>query len=237
MRNKGSCQNELREHEPGIIGIGTEPKFAIGQRCVLVQTPEGNVLFDCITFLDEQTISKVMELGGIKAIVLSHPHFQASCCSWADAFGVPVYMHAADQAWTSRKGHPRMQYWSGDVLPLGGGVSAVRIGGHFPGSCVLHIASSARDGKPVLLTSDNIHCVPHRRWLSFMYSFPNLLPLPASEVARVRGVVSQLAFDRLYGAFWSGSVVGNARDCVMESADRYLKALAGEYHQDQDGGR
>jgi glyoxylase-like metal-dependent hydrolase (beta-lactamase superfamily II) len=79
-----------------------------------------------------------------------------------------VYMHAADQAWTSRKGHPRMQYWSGDVLPLGGGVSAVRIGGHFPGSCVLHIASSARDGKPVLLTSDNIHCVPHRRWLSFM---------------------------------------------------------------------
>jgi hypothetical protein len=48
-----SFQNELREHEPGIIGIGTEPKFAIGQRCVLVQTPEGNVLFDCITFLGE----------------------------------------------------------------------------------------------------------------------------------------------------------------------------------------
>ena len=38
----------FREYEPGIIGIGTQPHFAIGQRALLVRTPGGNVLWDCI---------------------------------------------------------------------------------------------------------------------------------------------------------------------------------------------
>ena len=31
--------NAWRQHEPGIIGIGTQPQFAIGQRALLVQLP------------------------------------------------------------------------------------------------------------------------------------------------------------------------------------------------------
>ncbi len=44
--------NAFREYEPGIIGIGSRPQFGIGQRALLVRTPNGNVLWDCISLLD-----------------------------------------------------------------------------------------------------------------------------------------------------------------------------------------
>src|SRR5262245_50646071 len=47
--------NAWREHEPGLIGVGTQPTFAIGQRALVVCTPEGNVLWDCISLLDAAT--------------------------------------------------------------------------------------------------------------------------------------------------------------------------------------
>jgi hypothetical protein len=70
--------NVIREQEPRLIGIGTEPSFAIGQRALLVQTGQGNVLWDCISLLDENTVAAVQQLGGIKAIAISHPHFYTS---------------------------------------------------------------------------------------------------------------------------------------------------------------
>ena len=65
--------NSYRQHEPGMIGIGTQPPFAIGQRALLVCTPEGNVLWDCIAMLDPATITLINGLGGLKAIGISHP--------------------------------------------------------------------------------------------------------------------------------------------------------------------
>lgn len=53
----------MKEEEPNIVGIGTEEKFAIGQRALLVATPQGNVLFDCLSYIDEQTIQAINEKG------------------------------------------------------------------------------------------------------------------------------------------------------------------------------
>src|SRR6478735_4767450 len=47
---RGDWRNEIREQDPGLVGIGTEPKFAIGQRALLVRSPAGNILWDCISF-------------------------------------------------------------------------------------------------------------------------------------------------------------------------------------------
>src|SRR5215469_2565652 len=47
--------NSYRQYEPGVIGIGTQPQFAIGQRALVVCTPNGNVLWDCIAMLDPAT--------------------------------------------------------------------------------------------------------------------------------------------------------------------------------------
>ena len=67
--------NTLREYEKGIIGIGSTPAFAIGQRALLVRTDNGNILWDCIATLDDATVTMIEALGGIDAIAISHPHF------------------------------------------------------------------------------------------------------------------------------------------------------------------
>jgi hypothetical protein len=75
--------NTLRTLESGLTGIGTEPSFAIAQRALLVQTEQGNVLWDCVSLLDDDTVAAVQHLGGIAAIARSHPHFYSSVVVWA----------------------------------------------------------------------------------------------------------------------------------------------------------
>ena len=90
-RLKISYHNGFRQYEPGLIGIGTQPKFAIGQRALLLRTPEGNILRDCISLIDDATISLINGLGGLHAIAISHPHFYTTLVDWSRAFGdVPV---------------------------------------------------------------------------------------------------------------------------------------------------
>jgi hypothetical protein len=66
--------NTFREYEKGIIGIGSTPAFAIGQRALFVHTDHGNILWDCIATLDDATVTMIEGLGGIDAIAISHPH-------------------------------------------------------------------------------------------------------------------------------------------------------------------
>ena len=85
--------NAWRQHEPGLIGIGSQPTFAIGQRALLICTPNGNVLWDCISLIDDATVTLINGLGGLKAIAISHPHFYTTLGEWSRAFGgIPVHL-------------------------------------------------------------------------------------------------------------------------------------------------
>ena len=44
--------NAWRELEPNLISITTAPAFGIGQRAQLLRTPNGNILWDCISLVD-----------------------------------------------------------------------------------------------------------------------------------------------------------------------------------------
>src|SRR3954471_24288635 len=66
-------ENQIREEEPSLTGIGTQPKFGIGQRALIVRSPGGNVLWDCISLIDDGTVQAVRSLGGLAAIAVSHP--------------------------------------------------------------------------------------------------------------------------------------------------------------------
>ena len=68
----------IDEEGPGVIGVGTDPPTAIGQRALLVAAPAGNVLWDMISYIDDDLIGRVRELGGVSAIAVSHPHFYGS---------------------------------------------------------------------------------------------------------------------------------------------------------------
>ena len=108
-----SHRNAWQEHEPGVLGIGTEPVFAIGQRALLLRTAHGNVLWDCLSFLDDDTIRAVRDLGGLAAIAISHPHFYAAKVLWSAAFGdCPVYIHASDREWVQYP-VPAVHLWEG----------------------------------------------------------------------------------------------------------------------------
>jgi len=218
-------KNILKPQEPGLIGIGTEPQFAIGERALLLQTPQGNILWDCITLLDEQTAQEIEHLGGITAIAISHPHFYSTMIEWAERFDATIYLHESNRRWVMRPSQ-RIEFWSGDLRTLADDISLVRLGGHFPGSTALHWPGGA-GGQGALLTGDTIYVVTDHRWVSFMYSFPNLIPLPASEVRRIRDAILPYRFERLYAGWFDRIVPAGAREAVIRSADRYLQALEG----------
>jgi hypothetical protein len=68
----------------------------------------------------------------------------------------------------------------------------------------------------------------YRRTVSFMYSYPNLIPLDAASVQRIAAAVEPLEFETIYGAWWGRIVRGDAKRIVERSAERYVRALAGE---------
>lgn len=218
--------NTLREHEPGLTGIGSEPSFAISQRALLVQTPAGNVLWDCITLIDDATVAAVRALGGVSAIAISHPHYYSAMVEWAHAFGAPIYLHAGDREWVMRP-DPAVQFWEGERKQLVPGVTLVHCGGHFAGSVALHWAQGA-GGRGALLTGDTIYVVQDRRYVSFMRSFPNLIPLAAPAVRQLVAAVEPFAYERLYAAWWEAIVAEDAKAAVRRSAERYLRAIGAE---------
>lgn len=224
MKQSKEYKNEILLEENGLYSITTKPEFAIGQTAYLIQTEGFNVLWDCITYLDDQTIQLINELGGIQAIALSHPHYYSTQVEWAEAFDVPIYIHEDDKDWVMRPSN-KIIFWSGESFELHKGIVLHRLGGHFKGGAVLEW-KDGNNQKGILLTGDIIQVVADRQWVSFMYSYPNLIPLPASKVHEIADIVKELKFDRLYNAFHR-IVNDNANMSVQKSAKRYIEALNG----------
>lgn len=216
--------NLVETMEPGLTSIRTTPAFAIGQHALLIQSPHGNILWDCISYLDDETARKVEELGGIRAIAISHPHYYSSMTTWADRFGAAIFLSAADREHVMAD-PSGIQFWEGDTLELAPGLTVHRVGGHFTGSSVLHWEAGG-EGRGALLTGDTVQVVQDRNQVSFMYSYPNFIPLPAREVARIRDRLLPLRFDRIYGAWIDKVVREDAHAKLERSAARYIAALA-----------
>jgi hypothetical protein len=220
-------RNSIRFEELGLIGIGVEPSFAIGQRALLVRTPAGSVLWDCVPLLDPALIEMIKALGGISAIAISHPHYYASMVEWGRAFAdAPIYVHAADRQWVMRPSEA-IVFWDGETKAIGEGLTLIRCGGHFDGGTVLHWRSGA-DGQGALLTGDIIQVVADRKHVSFMYSYPNHIPLSAAVVEQIVQAVGPFEYDRVYGAFWDTVIDHNGKAAVARSADRYQRAIRGQ---------
>lgn len=212
---------ELRELEPGLTGVGVAPSLGIGQRALLVQTAEGNFLWDCIGYVDEAAVDSIRARAGIAGMAMSHPHFYGAMVEWSLAFGgIPIHIPEADLGWVQRP-DPAVRPWSGtlEVLP---GLTLVQCGGHFDGSAVLHWPGGA-EGRGALLVGDTMTVVPDIRYVSFMRSYPNLIPLPASEVRRIVDAVRPYSFDRVYGGWWDRVMPAGGIQVVEESARRYLQ--------------
>lgn len=187
----------MAKNHSGIVSIVTEPKVGLGQRAVLCCTPYGNVLWDCITYIDNATVQHINKLGGIAAIAISHPHYYSTAVEWARRFNCPVYYSAEDEEWIMRF-DARVQtlcaekhevnysgaqqiLWKGRELNLlEGQLKVVKTGGHFPGSSVLYWKEARK-----LMIADSVLVVPSGKYnvdrlpgtasFTFMWSYPNMV--------------------------------------------------------------
>ncbi len=218
---KRTHHNRFQTIEPNLVGIGTEPGFAIGHRSLLVRTATGNALWDPTLLLDETTVELVRALGGIQWIAVSHPHLVTVCVEWSRAFGsAPIFWHAHNREWVMRH-DGNFVFWETETFALNEELTLVRCGGHFPGSDVLHWANGA-GGKGALIVGDTVQVVSDKRFVSFMYSYPNIVPLNASAVTHIVNALEPYAFEKIYGGWWHSLVDHDAKNAVKRSAERYL---------------
>jgi hypothetical protein len=220
--------NGFRQYEPAVIGIGTQPSFAIGQRALLLRTAHGNIMWDCISMIDAATVTLVNGFGGLKAIAISHPHFYTSMVEWSRAFGgIPVHLHADDERWIMRP-DPCLSLWQGETLDLLPDVRLIRCGGHFRGGSVLHWAAGA-EGRGVLCAADITTVAQDRKRFTFMRSYPNFIPLSASGVRAIAAALEPYPFDTVYSHFFDRVIPRGAKPILATSVERYLRALDGAY--------
>jgi glyoxylase-like metal-dependent hydrolase (beta-lactamase superfamily II) len=211
-------KNIIEQVAPNLYAIYTDPAFGINQRAHLLVTPGGNILWDCISNIDEETIAEVNKLGGIKAIALSHPHYFSTIVEWSKAFGdATIYVNALDEEWLARWDAP-IHLWKGDEISLWDNIQMICCGGHFPGGSVLY--SPQNDG--LLLVGDVIQVSPDLKTVSFMYSYPNLIPLPKKDILQIQKSISGKEYQAMYGAF-GRYILKDAMQAMAFSVERYLR--------------
>ncbi|RDW81124.1 putative metallo-beta-lactamase domain protein [Aspergillus mulundensis] len=232
-------------HGESLISIHTEPKQAIGQRAYLCRTNTGsdkpfNVLWDCIAYIDEETIKRINGLGGIDAIVISHPHYYTTHLLWAKVFKCPVYLSAEDEEWAVMKGEGQV-FFLGSALSLAApginegddgkaDIVVIKTGGHFPGSTVLWWRSLK-----TLLIADTIAVVPSGRYwvdrpagtasFTFMWSYPNMIPLSANDVHGIWKAIKHTDFEIARGAFIGMETDTDSKKRLLDSAQIFVKAM------------
>ncbi|KAI1463187.1 beta-lactamase-like protein [Daldinia caldariorum] len=232
------------EGDDRFISIHTEPKVAIGQRAILIKTPNGNALWDCLTLIDDDTINRIKSLGGLKAIVISHPHYYSTHVEWARAFGCPVYLAAEDKQWVTQTSAHQVFVKETEldlkIKGISSGVKVLKLGGHFPGSFVAlyekHLliadtlvttpsglgswntdASGAFRTRPAGLNS-----------YSFMWSIPNMIPLAPDELQRMWSILKKYDFSSTHGAFLEMDIVKTIPEMkrrVLESMQIQIKYM------------
>jgi hypothetical protein len=176
--------------------------------------------------LDDAAVTMVEALGGIDAIAISHPHFYTTMVEWARAFTARIHLHAADKQWIMRS-DPAVELWDGETNTLWDGVTLVRCGGHFEGGTVLHWASGA-GGRGVVCAGDILTVATDRKWLSFMRSYPNFIPLSARAVNKIGAALQPFAFETIYGHYFDRVIAENGQAVLEASVARYVAAVEGK---------
>jgi hypothetical protein len=215
----------VEEQGTRVVGLGSDSTVGIGQRALLVKAESGNILWDCVSFLDDELIAQAEGHGGISAIAISHPHYYTTMVEWAREFDAPVLLHAADREWVGRP-DSSLEFWDGRALELAAGLTLYNAGVHFAGGTVLHWQDAEQpDG--ALLTGDIVQVIPDRTHVAFMYSYPNLIPERPHIVAAAARMLEPLEYETLHGAWWDSTIPAGASRIVQESAQRYAEFTSG----------
>lgn len=207
--------SKINDH---LYSLKTTPDFALANRAFLVQSPSGNILWDCIPFIDNEAIEFINSIGGLKAIAFSHPHYYSTMNVWAGFFNCPIYIHENDKQWIMYATE-NIKLWSGDSLALWDNIRIINTAGHFAGSSVLHIPALSPQG--TILSGDSLYISRSKKHIAVMHSYPNQILLSRNEFKIFDRKTSWLLFDTLYGAFDNQNLSGNAMEIFNASMQQY----------------
>ncbi|MDF1613282.1 hypothetical protein [Stygiobacter electus] len=210
---------KLNKLQDRLYEFEINPSFAIGQRALLILSESGNVLWDCIPMLDEMTIEFIKSKGGLKAIGFSHPHFYSNMNEWAETFDCPIYIHNNDKDNIMLKGN-NIILWKDKQLELWDEMKIICIGGHFPGSSILHVPFLSSKG--TIICGDTLFLAPSKKHFSIVYSSPNRIPLPLSEIKRIKERFDEISFDSFYGYQKIQNLNSNVKKIFEDSMKRYF---------------
>ena len=108
---------------------------------------------------------------------------------------MPIYLHADDHKWITPP-YDGIVTWAGESREISDNIRLWHTGGHFAGATILHWRKVA-DRKGALFAGDIAIVAMDRRSASFMYSFPNYIPMNEAAVLRIADVVAPLTFERI----------------------------------------
>lgn len=179
-------------------------------------------------YLDGETTDFIHEKGGLKAIVISHPHYYTTHLEWARIFDCPVYLAEDDKEWLCQSDSEGWRrFLKNDVEEIISGVTAAKPGGHFIGSLVLCwdkklFVADTLVTVPVRIPSISLHTPltdlrtdsltlqsalyhinrpPGTTSYAFMWSIPNMIPLSPAQMLHMWRVLERLEFASTHGAF------------------------------------
>lgn len=223
--------------------ITSRPGVGIGQRATLIRTRAGNILWDCITLIDDETVQHIQSLGGLRAIVISHPHFYSAHVQWARAFDCPVYLATDDFEWTMMNSSHQILATEVETDILDTGAKAIRVGGHFPGSMVLLWDRHLFVADTLMMTpagsgnweTDAMGAARQRppglNSFAFMWSYPNRIPLGPDEIARMWSVVCDYEFHAVHGSFEGADMEDTkAKARLLDSMQLQIRAMGHPAH-------
>jgi glyoxylase-like metal-dependent hydrolase (beta-lactamase superfamily II) len=206
---------------PNVYDLRISPAFGIAQRAHLILSPAGNILWDCLPYLDEATVAFVRSKGGIKGIAISHPHYYSLMSDWAETFDCPIYLHQADKEWVMDH-NERIVFFDGDKQALWDGIEIIHTAGHFAGSTVLYVPKAGNGNTGNLFIGDTLQISQSRQFISMMHSYPNQIPLPLKDILYIQRRIDPLIFDGMYGAFEWQNILFGAKEIFERSVKRYV---------------
>lgn len=216
-----------------------------GQTPIVIVTEHGVVIWDPCATCTPDVFAQIKALAkryhvSLLAIALSHPHFYATALTWAQALDTPVYASSVDRGWWMRKiddqvANKYLNLYDTPQHQLAPGLTLVRCGGHFDGSAVLHWDRAKAVGPKsftykrtppttaVVFPSDTFMAAADKQTVSFMWSYPNSIPLPPRSVEAIWHAMRPYEFDDIIGS-WPGQYVKReARRKLLFSAERFVR--------------
>ncbi len=210
-----SHHTEIHQLEEDIWRLYVRPDLGIRHYAYFIRRPAGNLLMDMQPLLTPDAEAWVAAQGGLRTIILSHPHYYGAMDEFSTRFGAPIRMHLTDREWPA--GYPKVEYFDAPTLALDDETTVHHIPAQFEGGlCLLY----RRHGR-ILFTGDTLMVSASSGELSAWKSTPRQVPYTWEEFRIIRERIAALEFSQLFA-----SVRGEIREEAKERALNFCAAYA-----------